>query len=142
MGNHNKKPEATEEEYLRYFFDNAKIPIQERVFLEEGFELCYNAEVPKALRIDLTQESQYMDTRDTEPSPPMISSNTPTPIVEVTPDEGIEIPKPPKMPELTMMGKVLLDRAERGDYVLIHKGSGEHVSLTELINQLKDMTGM
>jgi len=147
MSNHkNPKPEASEEEYLRFFFENANLSIQERIFLEEGFELCYNGKVPKNLKIDLTKEDSVMKISDTDPSPPPpISSSAPTPVIS-TPmfdfgDEDVEIPPPPKMPELTMMGKVLLDNAEKGDYVLMHKESGEHVSLGALIDQLKELTG-
>lgn len=149
MNNHNPKPEASEEEYLRFFFENVKVSVQERIFLEEGFELCYNSRVPKSLKLDLTKEDSLMRIKDTYPSPPPphISSTAPTPVVlispilEVGPDEDFEIPKPPKMPELTLVGQVLLDNAKKGDYVLMHKESGEHVSLGELISQLKEMTG-
>lgn len=151
MNNHkNKKPEASEEEYLRYFFENANVSVQERIFLEEGFELCYNGRVPESLKIDLSKEEGLkVKDKDTVPCPPPASSSAPTPVISVpiidlglVEDEDIQIPPPPKMPELKMMGKVLLDKAEKGDYVLMHKRSGEHVSLGSLIDQLKEMTGV
>ncbi len=50
----NQKPEASELEYLKFFFDNAKVSVQERIFLEESFELCYNGTVPLALKAEVS----------------------------------------------------------------------------------------
>ena len=149
--NNHKKPEATEEEFLRFFFDNARVPAQERIFLEEGFEICFNFRVPDHLKVNLMKVAP--DTARTVPAPPpidLIPSDRPTvielpPMVdEVSPDtmEDPSIPAPPRLPSMTLMGQVLLDNAENGDYVLMNKQSGEHVSLGALIDQLKEMTGI
>lgn len=155
MNNNRNKPEASEEEYLRFFFENAKVSVQERIFIEEGFEICFNNSIPNTLKIDLNKEIKVSD-RKTIRCPPPPSSKTPTPLVidlpstkpeieeELPPDteQEIQIPKAPKVPSMTMMGQILLDNAESGDYVLMNKQSGEHVSLGQLIDQLKELTGV
>lgn len=116
----NKNQLASEVEFLRYFFDQANITSKERLFLEEGFELCFGKSVPEHLKIKV-------DEKDTDPAPP------PAEILE-----EIKIPKPPRAPSLK---ELLIDNTEKGDYILMHKGSGEHMSLSILITQLKEMTG-
>ena len=43
--------EALEIEYLRYFFDQVNLTVQERYFLEEGFEMCFQKSVPSSLKM-------------------------------------------------------------------------------------------
>jgi hypothetical protein len=128
-----KKPISSEIEYLRYFFDQVCISSEERAFLEEGFELCFNKAVPDHLKMKTLEPVIKVPTlpeselnKDTEPSLPLPG------IVE-----EVDIPKAPRIPSLK---KLLLDNTQKGDYVLMHRGSGEHVSLSLLITQLKEMT--
>lgn len=125
---------ASEIEYLRYFFDQVCISSEERAFLEEGFELCFNKAVPDHLKMKTPESAIKIPTlpaselnKDTEPSPLLPG------IVE-----EVDIPKAPRAPSLK---ELLLDKTQKGDYVLMHRGSGEYISLSLLITQLKTMTG-
>lgn len=136
--------EATELEFLRYFYDQASLSMQERYFLEEGFELCFNKKVPKDYKIninDLIKISQEQENNQNNKTPIMSEEELARMLKQTVP----AIPKPPKMPRIDQdfeILKGLVDSTQNGDYELIHKRSGEHVSLSILVDQLKYMAGL
>ena len=117
----NNKPEATEEEYLRYFFECADVSKEERSLLEKRFEKLYNKKVP----IDLC-----LLPRDTNPSLPYFITDAPTPTVELDPviDVDVSIPGPPKLPE------------EFDTYIEDAYDSPRRISISSLIAKLRKIT--
>lgn len=116
---------ASEIEFLRYFFDQVSISTEERAYLEEGFELCFNKVVPEHLKTEVNTSKIDLI------HPITIKCDPPAQVLE-----EIMIPKSPRLPSLK---ELLLDKTENGDYVLMHRGSGEHVSLSLIIAQLKEL---
>lgn len=108
-------PEATELEYLRYFFDQVNLTVSERYFIEEGFEMCFNAQVPSSYKM----RRSVIDLFPTDPKTP-------------------NIPLPPKVPDI----EKLLDKVSAESYIVTDKETGENVSLSALINKLKVLSGI
>lgn len=125
---------ASEFEYLKYFFENANISSKDRVILEEDFELCNNCLVPESLKLNLKKDKEYMDSRTTIP---VIN-----PIILDFDDLEEKLPGPPNLPKLSLLEKILLDKTAGEDYVVVGKSSGEHISLSVIIDELKKLTGI
>ena|SRR5271157_2672788 len=103
---------AEELEFLRYFYDQCSLSIPERIFLEEGYSMCFNRAVPESMKI----------------------RRSILPLKEVTP----KIPPPPNLPHFNK----ILELINTDNYEVIDKESGESVSLSMLIQKLKIMTGV
>jgi hypothetical protein len=142
---HNKdKEEASELEFLRYFYDQSSISVQERIYIEEGFELCFNRKVPKEYKIDLQTLMRSLDenkNNQNNKTPVMDEAELAKMLKQTIP----AIPKAPKMPRVDddyEIMRSIINATNVSDFEIIHKGSGEHVSLAALIEKLKNLTGM
>lgn len=62
---------TTEIEYLKYFFDQVNISPEERIFIEEGFELCFNKKVPDNMKMKIDNYKKI-------PKAPKVPSIEPT----------------------------------------------------------------
>lgn len=138
------KDEALELEFLRYFYDQSGISIQERIYIEEGFELCFNKKVPKEYKIDLQTLMNSLEQKknDQNNKTPVMSEEE---LAKMLKQTIPAIPKAPKLPRIDddyeiMRG--LINATNAGEFELIHKGSGEHVSLSDLVDKLKKLTGI
>ena len=110
-----KLPEALEIEYLRYFFDQVNLMVQERYFIEEGFEICFQKSVPSSMK--------------------MRTSSIVIPESPKTPN----IPPPPNNPKDF---EKLLAGVDSGSYIVVDKNTGENLSLSMLISKLKILSEM